>query len=189
MDQDSDDLVETIERALADDPEGAEAGEAGSSKAGHETDVESEPGDAARRSANKKKRSPIWQHYESVEEGKKHKCRACDRLFQSSTSTFGLRYHIEKEHPHLLAMQQRRGQKRRAGDVPFDQARFEDLLAQAVARNGLSLCLVDDESFLRVLDYLRPGCRPPNRRRMSDKSLPALRKRLEQTIRERRSPR
>jgi hypothetical protein len=186
MDQDSDDLVETIERALEEDPDGAEAGGAGS-EAGHETDAadESEPGDVPRRSTYKKKRSPIWQHYESVEEGTKHKCRACDRTFRSATSTSSLRYHIEKQHPHLLAMEQRRGQKRRAGDAPFDQARFEDLLAQAVARNGLSLRLVDDESFLRVLDYLRPGCRPPNRRRMSQKSLPALRKRLEQIIRER----
>jgi hypothetical protein len=169
MELDVDEFAEQIEREVASDADGPE---------GPSNRDEPSPPRSHKRG---KKRSPVWQHYETVEKGK-HKCRLCSQIFQSATSTYSLRYHLEKEHPQA-AMQTRVSRKRLAGEA-FDQARFEDLLAQAIARNALPLRLVDDESFRAVLEYLQPRSRVPNRRRLTSTNLLALRERLEKAIRE-----
>lgn len=117
----------------------------------------------------RKKTSDVWNEFTEDHQGNKF-CSLCNTKFNSTTSTFSMRYHLQTAH---------KGGRVGEREKPFEGKKADDLVCEHIVDNGLPLSLVDSAKFRAMISYLRPNYVPPCRRKLTAVLLPDMRKRLE----------
>ena len=132
--------------------------------------------------AKKRKRfSAVWKYF-SVQDGQ-YRCNDCGTLFQCSTATTSLRYHLENSHPTLVDNSIVVAESM----TTFEAKRAEQLLTKFIVSNYLAFRLVDSESFRAFVNYLQPKWKVCDRKKLSMVLTPALRAEIELQMKKRMS--
>jgi len=103
------------------------------------------------------------------------KCIHCDSIFSGNTSNSSLKYHLNSACKVLV---------HKIKTPEFTNARANALVCRMIAEDCLSLRLTDSPNLRALLDYLRPGYKPPSRTTLTKTWLPKIRESLKKCMAE-----
>ncbi|CAB4427392.1 unnamed protein product [Rhizophagus irregularis] len=137
---------------------------------------------------NQSNRTPsdVWEHIDKVTDPEKPKCKICNKIFSTKSSTTTLRNHIKKYHKHIHREANQTTLKFKGNTTSFydkeKNSEFVKLLIKWIVIDMLPFSLVDSVYFNEFIQKLNPKFRCPGRTTLKNEIMSEFKSRREHIV-------